>query len=276
MSAPFLSVAELHERMDAGEPVVLADSRWYLDGRSGREAYLGGHLPGAVFVDIDTDLAGARGPLTGRHPLPSAQEFAAAMSRLGIADSDTVVAYDDAGGVMAARLVWMLRALGVDAALLDGGIDAWDGELSTGEVVREPAAFAPRPWPEDLLADLDDAADPRTLVVDARPAERFAGEGPDPDPRSGHIPGAASVPCRENVDAGQRLLPLDTLRARFAAAGVTPERVAEGEIVSSCGSGVTACHNLLTMEAAGLGRARLYPGSWSQYAATDRPIETGR
>ncbi|WP_347345991.1 sulfurtransferase [Microbacterium sp.] len=273
---PFLSAAELRERQDAGEPIVLADCRWYLDGRSGRDAYRAGHLPGAVFVDIDTDLAGPADPGTGRHPLPAPEAFAAALGRLGITADDTVVAYDDAGGVMAARLVWMLRAIGVASALLDGGLAAWDGELSTDEVDRTPTTFRPQPWPADLLADIDDAADPANLVVDARPAERFAGEGPDLDPRSGHIPGAVSVPCRENVGGDQRLLPADALRDRFASVGVTPDRVAAGEVVSSCGSGVTACHNLLTIEALGLGRARLYPGSWSQYAATDRPLATGR
>lgn len=276
MTNPFVSVTELRERKDAGASVVVADCRWYLDGRSVRDAYRAGHIPGAVFVDLDVDLVGPTGEGTGRHPLPTPEAFAATLGRLGITPADTIVAYDDAGGVMAARLVWMLRSIGVASALLDGGLSAWDGELSTEDTVLPPVDFAPRPWPAELLADIDDASDHATLVVDARPAERFAGEGPDIDPRSGHIPGAVSVPCRENVDGDQRLLPLDTLRERFVSAGVTADRVAAGEVINSCGSGVTACHNLLAMEALGLGRARLYPGSWSQYAATDRPLETGR
>lgn len=276
MTNPFVSVAELHELRDAGTPLVLADSRWYLDGRSGRDAYRAGHIPGALFVDLDVDLVGATDQTTGRHPLPTPEAFATTLGRLGISADDTVIAYDDAGGIMAARLVWMLRSIGVASALLDGGLSAWDGELSTDDTVLPSIVFEPRPWPTELLADIDAAADRANLVVDARPAQRFAGEGADIDPRSGHIPGAVSVPCRENVDADQRLLPLEALRERFASVGVTADRVAAGEVLSSCGSGVTACHNLLTMEAVGLGRGRLYPGSWSQYAATALPIETGR
>ncbi len=260
-----------------GVDVRLADCRWYLDGRSGREAYLGGHIPGAVFVELESDLAAPAGAGTGRHPLPTPEAFAENMSRLGIGDSTTVVGYDDAGGVMAARLVWMLRMLGVNAALLDGGIQAWSADLSTEDVHPEPAPFSARPWPADALAELSDVADTthKALVVDARPADRFRGEGDTLDLRSGHIPGAVSAPCRENLGADGRLLSRDQLRERFAAVGVSPELVVSGGVISSCGSGVTACHNLLAMEWAGLGRGRLYPGSWSQYAATDLPVETG-
>lgn len=273
--SPFTGVEDVRARIDRGEHVVLADSRWYLDGRSGADAYRAGHIPGAVFVDLDTDLCGPKDATTGRHPLPTPEAFAAALSRLGIADDDVVVAYDDAGGVIAARLAWMLRAIGVDATVLDGGLSAWDEPLTAGEETRPPTTFDPRPWPGELLADIEDAASGETLVVDARPADRFAGIGPDVDPRSGHIPGAVSVPCRDNVGADDRLAPASALRDVFVGAGVTSDRIADGEVVSSCGSGVTACHNLLAMEAAGLGRARLYPGSWSQYAATDRPLEVG-
>ncbi|GAA0515807.1 sulfurtransferase [Paractinoplanes deccanensis] len=251
--------------------LVLADVRAYLDGRSGREAYGRGHLPGAVFVDLDRDLAAPASPAAGRHPLPAPEAFAARMSELGIGDGDTVVAYDDAGGVMAARLVWMLRALGHDAALLDGGFDAWDGELETTVPERAPARFAARPWPADRLATIDDAVDGANVVIDARQPERFRGETEPIDPRPGHIPGARSVSCRENVDASGRFLPAEVLRERFAAAGVTDG----AEVVSYCGSGVTACHNLLSLERAGFAPGRLYPGSWSQYAATGRPAATG-
>lgn len=273
---PFVGVDDVRSWQDRGDPVVLADCRWYLDGRSGAEAYRGGHLPGAVFVDLDADLAGPIDASTGRHPLPTPEAFATALSRLGIAEDDIVVSYDDAGGVIAARLVWMLRSIGVSAAVLDGGLAAWDDRLATGEEVRPATTFATRPWPGEFLADIEDAASSANLVLDARPADRFAGVGPDVDPRSGHIPGAVSIPCRDNVGDDERLLPVSSLREVFVAAGVTADRVAAGEVVSSCGSGVTACHNLLAMEAAGLGRGRLYPGSWSQYAATDRPLETGR
>nr|WP_100349932.1 rhodanese-like domain-containing protein [Luteimicrobium subarcticum] len=274
-----------HAPGGAGGPhVVLADVRWYLNGDDGREKYAEGHLPGAVYVDLDAWLAGASSPEHGRHPLPSPAVFARGMGSLGIGDATTVVAYDDAGGVIAARLVWMLRALGHEAALLDGGyfapeVRAWAGGVTTDVVERAPATFTPAPWPANLLAALDDVApDTRsagTAVVDARPGERFRGEGADVDPRSGHVPGAASVPCRENVSPTGHLASADVLRKRFAAAGVTAAAVEAGDVVAMCGSGVTACHDLLAIEHAGLGRARLFPGSWSRYAATDLPLATG-
>lgn len=255
--------------------VVLADVRWYLDGRAGRAAYERGHLPGAVFVDLDEWLAAPPSPQAGRHPLPAPERFAQGMAQLGIGERDTVVAYDDAGGVIAARLVWMLRATGHDAALLDGGIGAWEGELETGAgALRPAAAFAPVPWPPERLATIGEAAGgERRVVIDARQRERYRGEGPDPvDPRAGHIPGARCVPCRENLDGSGRFLPAGELRRRFAAAGVAPGI----DVISYCGSGVTACHNLLAIEHAGLGLARLFPGSWSQWAAdASRPVATG-
>ena len=301
------------------EGVVLADVRHYLDGRSGRDAYRAGHLPGAVFVDVDHDLAADdRPPAAGRHPLPDPETFAARMAAAGIGDRDTVIAYDDAGGVMAARLVWMLRATGRQAALLDGGIGAYDGDLEIEPPHRVPATFTARPWPADRLASIDDAAagdsaaaresdaapgkngaagesaaaakdkpaadesdtspegaaaEPtgKPVVLDARPGDRFRGENETIDPRAGHIPGARSLPCRENLTADGRFLPVPELRERFAAVGVVPGV----PVVSYCGSGVTACHNLLAMEHAGLGVGRLYPGSWSEYAHTDRPTASG-
>ncbi len=152
--------------------VRIVDVRWYLDGRSGRAAYDAGHIPGAAFVDLDTALARhADAAAAGRHPLAEPADFAAAMGAIGIGDDDTVIAYDDAGGVIAARLVWMLRATGHEAALLDGGLDAWDGELATAPAVRAPAAFTAREWPADRLATIDEAAAAATgtVVIDARP-----------------------------------------------------------------------------------------------------------
>lgn len=269
MIDPIVDVAWLQAHL--GE-VVLADVRWYLDGRSGRAAYDAGHLPGAVFVDLDAQLAGHGDPAEGRHPLPEPEAFAAAMGSLGIADDDTVIAYDDAGGVIAARLVWMLRATSHSAALLDGGIAAWEGPLERAAAERPERAFGVRSWPAERLASIEDAADPANVVIDARPRERFRGE-PDPvDPRSGHIPGAFSVPCREHLDGSGRLLGVEELRRRLDAAGVDGSR----PVVSYCGSGVTACHNLLVMEHAGLGAGRLYPGSWSQWSQDPaRPVATG-
>jgi thiosulfate/3-mercaptopyruvate sulfurtransferase len=265
---PIVDTAWLTARRDA---IVLADVRFYLDGRSPRAAYKNGHLPGAVYVDLERWLAAPASPAEGRHPLPSPEAFAAGMAACGIGDDTTVVAYDDAGGVIAARLVWMLRALGHDATLLDGGLEAWDGPLETTEAPVSPATFTPQPWPADRLASADDAAATRTVTVDARQRERFDGAPDGLDPRSGHIPGARSLPCREHLGADGRLLPVSDLRARLAEVGID----GMAEVVSYCGSGVTACHNLLVIEHAGLGTGRLYPGSWSQWAHdTARPAET--
>ena len=284
MIAPFVDVdwVEAHR---AG--VVLADVRWYLDGRSGRDAYEAGHVPGAVFVDLDTALTAHLDPAAGgRHPLPEPEAFAAAMGALGIGDDDTVIAYDDAGGVIAGRLVWMLRVTGHEAALLDGRIGAWRGELAcgpaarrvdAGETDRDPAEFTARAWPAERLATIEEAAaasqiaDTRVapILIDARPRERFEGEPDDLDPQAGHIPGALSVPCRENLAADGRLLPVEELRARL-------DFGPGADVISYCGSGVTACHNLLAMEQAGLGPGRLFPGSWSQWSRDPaRPVQTG-
>jgi thiosulfate/3-mercaptopyruvate sulfurtransferase len=267
---PVVDPAWLHAKRDG---VVVADVRWYLDDRDGRAAYDAGHVPGAVFVDLDRDLAAPASPAEGRHPLPAPDDFAAAMERLGIGDHDTVVAYDDQGGVMAARLVWMLRATGHAAALVDGGIGAYDGPLETAAPTpAKPKRFTPRPWPADRVASMDDAADAANVLLDARQRERYLGEPSPLDPRAGHIPGARSLPARENVDESGRFLPVDDLRRKLAAAGVD----GAAPIVSYCGSGVTACHNLLVVEHAGLPAGRLYPGSWSQWASDpERPVETG-
>jgi thiosulfate/3-mercaptopyruvate sulfurtransferase len=265
---PFVDIEWVRGRL--GE-VVLADCRWYADGRSGRDAYAAGHLPGAVFVDLDRWLAGKPGPAAGRHPLPDPEVFAEGMAELGIGDGDRVVAYDDDGGVIAARLAWLLRATRHEAALLDGGITGYDGPLEREPAVRPRATFTPRPWPAERLATIDEAADPAGVVLDARAPQRFRGDVEPVDPRAGHIPGARNLPARDNVDEHGRLLPPEQLRRRFAAVGVgeaTP-------VISYCGSGVTACANLLALEHAGLGPGRLYAGSWSQYSATDRPAATG-
>lgn len=266
MIDPFVSAAWA---LDHRNEIVLADVRFYLDGRSPRAAYDAGHLPGAVFIDLERTLAAPASPLEGRHPLPSPEVFAGGMRAAGIGDGTTVVAYDDAGGVIAARLVWMLRALGQDAAVLDGGLDGWSEPLQAAEPEVVPAEFTTRPWPAERLASIDDAQDPRNMVIDARPRERYDGAPDAVDPRCGHIPGAQSLPCREHLKGGV-LRPRRELRAAVdavGAGGVNP-------VVSYCGSGVTACHNLLILEHVGLPPGRLYPGSWSQYSHTDLPVET--
>jgi len=249
--------------------VVLADVRWALDRGPLRAEYEAGHLPGAVFADLDADLSAPASPEAGRHPLPTPEAFAAAMGALGIGDDDVVVAYDDVGGINAARMVWMLRVLGHEAAMLDGGLDA--GPLEAGTVVRPPATFTPAPWPPDLLATPEDAADPANVTIDARQRERFDGAPHPADPRAGHIPGARSLDARDNLGPDGKLLGREALRERFTAVGIQPGSA----VVSYCGSGVTSCHNLVLLEHAGLGPGRLYPGSWSQWAADPgRPVET--
>jgi thiosulfate/3-mercaptopyruvate sulfurtransferase len=265
---PVVSLSWWQQHRDG---VVLADVRWYLDGRSGPDAYEAGHLPGAVFVDLDQWLTGQPSAEDGRHPLPSPALFAGGMARLGVSDADTVVAYDDAGGTTAARLVWMLRVTGRSATLLDGGLQAYSGPLETGTPAREPAPFTPRPWPAEYLATIDDATDVGNVVVDARDRARYRGDTEPVDPRPGHIPGARSLPCRENQAPDGTFLPVPQLRQKLTEAGVTDD----ASLISYCGSGVTACHNLLMIEHAGLGRGRLYPGSWSQYSHTSRPAATG-
>ncbi|MDP9903277.1 sulfurtransferase [Arthrobacter bambusae] len=251
--------------------VVVADARWYLDGSSARTAYESGHIPGAVFVDHDAWLSGEAGE-GGLNPLPDPAVFAQGMSSLGIGDDTTVVAYDDAGGVIAARLVWMLRALGRNAALLDGGLSAWVGPLEAQSIEPTPAVFTPSAWPEELIVGPDQLQDASITVIDARNPDRFDGTLQVPsDPRPGHISGAVNVPCRAHLNSNGQLKPMDEIRDAFASVGV----LNAADVVSYCGSGVTACHNLLTLEHAGLGIGRLYPGGWSEYALDpNRPAAT--
>jgi thiosulfate/3-mercaptopyruvate sulfurtransferase len=270
---PIVDAAFLAEHPHA----VLADVRWYLDGRDGRAAFEVGHLPGAVWVDVDLDLAAHDLPATeGRHPLPTPEHFAAAMGRLGIGDSSLVVAYDDTGGLTAGRLVVMLRMLGHDAALLDGGLGAWTGALQTGPGRGpEPATFTPVPWPVDRLADADDTtrlAAAGGAVLDARVHERFTGEVTAIDPRPGHIPGARSAPWNAVLDARGHVRPVDELREHYRALGV-----ADGsDTVAYCGSGVSACLNVLAVEHAGFAPPRLYVASWSGWSADpQREVELG-
>ncbi|MGR0161725.1 sulfurtransferase [Paenarthrobacter nitroguajacolicus] len=248
---------------------VLADSRWYLDGSSGNDAYERGHLPGAVFIDLDQWLSGPASPEAGRNPLPDPEVFAQGMRKAGISDADTVVVYDDAGGVIAARLVWMLRSTGHKAAILNGGMAAYPGELTRECSPRPGGSFSVQAWPEHLLADISEVSDGEYLAVDARNRDRFHGLQDPVDPRLGHVPGAVNVPCRGNLDSAGQLLPEVQIRANFERVGV----LSAGNTVSYCGSGVTACHNLLTMEHLGMGQGRLFVGGWSQYSrANDRPV----
>ena len=268
--APFVAASWLADHLDE---VAVVDCRWALDGSQGREQYLEGHVPRAVFIDLDTELAAPPSAGGGRHPLPSPRDFATSMARAGIGDDTPVVAYDTAGGAVAARLVWMLRVLDHPAAVLDGGLAAWPGELERGEVHRPVHGFTARPWPLEALAEAQDVTETLAaggLVVDARAPERYRGETEPVDPRPGHVPGALNLPVSDHLVDGH-LRPDTWLRDRFVAAGVAPDR----DTIVYCGSGVTACHDVLAIELAGLGRPRLFVGSWSAWSADpDRPVAT--
>ncbi len=267
--SPFVDPAWVLENR-AG--LVVADSRWYLDGRSGRAAFEAGHIAGAVFVDLDTDLSDPPGP-RGRHPLPDPERFAEAMGAIGIGDDSVVVVYDDAGGMVAGRMWWMLDSLGVDAAILDGGLQNWPEALVTE--VTEPAAvaFTVKPWPTDRFVEADDVAGAGAgvVILDARAAERYAGEPNAIDPRFGHIPGARSAPFGATLTDG-KVSTTDRLEEHFRSLGVD----AETDVIAYCGSGVSACVNLAALRALGHTKARLYTGSWSEWGADeDRPLATG-
>ena len=247
---------------------VLADVRWYLDGRDGKAAFEAGHLPGAVWVDLDHQLAATDRPATeGRHPLPEPAAFAAAMGSLGIGNDTLVIAYDDTGGLTAGRLAVMLRMLGCDATVLAGGLAAWTGQIESGPGrVPTPVEFTAGEWPGDRLATADDAqrvAATGGAVLDARSPDRFTGEAVQIDKRAGHIPGARCAWWADVLDSDARPRSIGELRDHFRRLGVDDGN----DAVAYCGSGVSACMNVLAMEHAGLGTPRLYVASWSGWSA---------
>ena len=250
--------------------VRLIDFRWYLSGRNGRDEYLRGHIPGAVFVDLESVTA-PNGP--GRHPLPSASQLEAEMRRAGVSDSTKVVAYDDVGGSVAARLWFLLRWFGHgDQAVLDGGLEAWTGALETGTASVAPGDFRALPPDRSRVLDFDAVQRLRGVaLIDARAGERYRGEKEPIDPKAGHIPGARSAPWTDNLGPDGRFKTAAALRERFEALGAGAEEGA----VAYCGSGVNACHDLLAMEVGGLRGGRLYEGSWSDWSHHDAPVATG-
>ncbi len=270
---PVVGATEIADRDD----IVLCDVRWYLDGRSGHDAYLDGHIAGAIWVNLDKHLSAHGAPEHGRHPLPTAQSFAASLGSLGISPDDPVVAYDDLNGTAAGRMVWMLRVLGHDAAFLDGGLGSWTGAVETAPNVRAPCDYPAQAWPDGAFVDIDQAAgagaDPETVLIDARGGDRYRGETEPVDPRPGHIPGAVNVPMTDNLGPDGRFAEPAALSARYGAEGVEVAGGANNAVVY-CGSGVSACMDALAIERAGLGRPRVYIGSWSQWSHTDRPAET--
>ncbi|MBO3088516.1 sulfurtransferase [Cellulomonas dongxiuzhuiae] len=267
---------ELARLLADDEPPALLDVRWALGRTDGHERYLAAHLPGAVYVDLDTELAAPPSPAAGRHPLPDVTDLERAARRWGVREGGAVVAYDDAGGTSAARAWWLLRWAGVrDVRLLDGGLAAW---VAAGYAV-EPGDVTPEPGDVVLVpgalatVDADGAAALAAdgVLLDARAAERYAGDVEPVDPRAGHVPGAVSAPTAANLDDAGRFLPADALRARFAAAGVTP---GGGPVGVYCGSGVTAAHEVAALASVGVDAA-LYPGSWSQWSNDpSRPAAT--
>lgn len=261
-----MTVAELKDRMDAGARTVLLDVRWALGDPHGREHYLAAHLPGAVFVDLPTELAGPADPARGRHPLPAVDEFQRSARSWGIRNGDVVVAYDDSGTLAAARLWWMLRNAGfTEVCLLDGGLGAWQAagfdvesgepEVETGDVVLSDGAMPAIGAAEAAVWS------GRGLLLDARAGERYRGEIEPVDPRAGHIPGAVSAPTTANLAPDGRFLPADELRERFTSLGVR----ADLPTAVYCGSGVTAAHEIAALEIAGF-PAALYPGSFSEWS----------
>jgi thiosulfate/3-mercaptopyruvate sulfurtransferase len=226
-------------------------------------------------MDVDDDLASPRGQGPGRHPLPTAAAFARAAGRAGIGPDTHVVAYDASGGAYAARLWWLLRYFGhPDVAVLDGGLAAWPGDLSTETARYPPADFVAAAPQEGSKLDFEELVQAAgdLVLLDARSGPRYRGEVEPIDPKAGHIPGARNAPWQDNLGDGQRFLGAGELRLRFQSLGVRAGR----DVVAYCGSGVSACHNLLALEIAGLSGSRLYPGSWSDWSSRpEAPVATG-
>jgi thiosulfate/3-mercaptopyruvate sulfurtransferase len=270
---PLVDVAWLQSHRD--DPRLrIADCRWYLaEPHRGLAEYQADHLPGARYFSLDDELSAARGP--GRHPLPQRTTLAATLGARGIDNESVVVAYDDQGGAIAARMWWMLGNVGhQNVAVLDGGIGAWRdaGSELTTEVLDWPATtYRPKRRYETVDRDRLYAFVGSTTILDARAPERYRGDHEPIDPVGGHIPSAVNAPYAENLDAAGRFLDPASLATRYRTLGVT----ATADTVVYCGSGVTACHDILAMEVAGMGRAWLYPGSWSDWSTSGYDVATG-
>lgn len=275
MADVLVTATDLAELMLSPTPPVILDVRWQLGDDDGRQHYRDGHLPGAIYVDLDTELAAPpAGAAGGRHPLPAVDDLQAAARRWGIDDDVTVVVYDDYGNLAAARAWWLLRWAGItDVRMLDGGLGAWrsaglrtaqgDGGIArAGSVTLRPGQLP--------VADIDEVADSTAVLLDVRAAERYRGEVEPVDPRAGHIPGARNAPTTANLDADGYFRPAGELRKLFSEVGVD-----EGsDVIAYCGSGINAAHAVAALEIAGV-RARLFPGSFSQWSSDpDRPVET--
>jgi thiosulfate/3-mercaptopyruvate sulfurtransferase len=267
-----IAAVELMGELKSGQPPVLLDVRWQLGGPPGRPAYAKGHLPGARYVDLETELAGPPGP-AGRHPLPAVEVFGAAMRRAGVSENSQVVIYDGGQGWAAARAWWLLRWAGHRRVrVLDGGLAGWGGPLSSAEEHPVEGDFRPRPGALPVL-DADAAARLARsgTLLDSRAPERYRGEVEPVDPVAGHIPGALSAPTTDNAGPDGRFRPPAELAAGFAELGID----ADTEVGVYCGSGVSGAHQVLALAVAGIDAA-LYPGSWSEWSADpSRPVATG-
>lgn len=271
----FLSVDELIALQTQGAPVRLIDVRWRLDRPDGRADYLAGHLPGAVYVPLDTELATHGRADEGRHPLPSTAALQTAVRRWGVHEGDIVVAYDDAKGLSAARAWWLLRQAGVDVRVLDGGLRAWTAAgrtLETDDVTAEPGDVVLDEIGAHALSIDEAAAFPASgVLLDARAPERYRGEIEPYDPVAGHVPGAVNLPMAVHLDGDGKIRDRDSLRATFAAVGATVGT----PVAAYCGSGVTAAHTALIADEIGID-AKVFPGSWSQWSNTPGlPVATG-
>lgn len=276
MPEVIVSAADLARELAGPHRPRLLDVRWQLGGPPGIEGFRAGHLPGAVYVDLDAELAATPSAEAGRHPLPDVADLQAAARGWGLRAGESVVVYDDSGAMSASRAWWLLRWAGVaDVRILDGGLDAWTaagGAVESGDVAVEPGDVVLAGGQLPTL-DADGAAQWAAdgVLLDARAAERYRGEVEPVDPRAGHIPGAVSAPTADNLDDQGRFLPVDDLTRRFAALGV-PEG---GDVAVYCGSGVTAAHQAAAITMAGR-HPVLYPGSWSQWSNDpERPVATG-
>ncbi|MFC9558059.1 sulfurtransferase [Agromyces sp. NPDC056965] len=261
-----ITAEELAARLASGERIVVLDVRWSLAEPDGTDAYRAGHIPGAVYVDLDHELADHGVTGQGRHPLPTEAAFTRAMQRWGLRDGDAVVVMDDLGNQSSARAWWLLRHAGVaDVRMLDGGLAAWRAAghpLETGDVPPETGDATARFGGMPVIGIDEAAAFPgEGVLLDARGAPRYRGEVEPIDPRAGHIPGARSAPSGENLDADGRFKSAEALREHFANAGV----IGGAPVAAYCGSGVTAAHEVAALAIAGIDAA-LYPGSWSQWS----------
>jgi len=282
MHQTLISAADLAAHIDDPAWVVVDCRHDLMNLAAGRDGYAAGHLPGAVFADIETVLSGAKvgsdGAFRGRHPLPEKEALTDALRGFGIDDTTQVVAYDAHGGMFAARLWWLLRWLGHEAvAVLDGGMAAWAAAgqpLSTETPVKPRGSLSVRaPFVPTVTVRevLDNLASQQRIVIDARAADRYRGENETIDPVGGHIPGAKNRFFKDNLRADGRFKEAAQLREEFGALIDDP-----GAAIMQCGSGVTACHNLLALEVAGMSGAALYPGSWSEWVGDgSRPVAKG-